>query len=102
MLNIVLLVGLLYLSWTVVWLVRSLWSCIKAFALSDLVRVKLQSSSYGWAGKTACMHALLSVVAVVSDNALLCSGHWCFRWNRKRVCNTGKVTIGKEYAIQVR
>ena len=49
--NIVLLIGLLYLLWTAVSLIRSLWSGIKAFVLSGLFRVKLKPSQYGWAGK---------------------------------------------------
>ena len=49
--NIVLLVGFLYLVRIAVFLTKSLWSGTKAFILSGLFRVKLNSSSYGWAGK---------------------------------------------------
>ena len=49
--NVVLLVGLLYLLRISVWVIRSLWSGTRAFILSGLFRVKLKSSSYGWAGK---------------------------------------------------
>ena len=48
--NIVLLVGLLCLLRIAVSLTGSLWSGTKAFVLSCLFRVKL-NSSYGWAGK---------------------------------------------------
>ena len=49
--NLVFLVGLLYLLRIIVWLTSSLWSGTKAFVLSDIFRVNLKSSSYGWAGK---------------------------------------------------
>ena len=49
--NIVFLVGLLYLLKIAISLTLSLWSGTKAFILSSLFRVKLNSSSYGWAGK---------------------------------------------------
>ena len=48
--NVVLLVGFMYLLRISVWIIRSLWSGTKAFLLNDLFRVKLNSSSYGWAG----------------------------------------------------
>ena len=49
--NVVLLVGFIYLLRISVWIIRSLWSGTKAFILNDLFRIKLNSSSYGWAGK---------------------------------------------------
>ena len=49
--NVVLLVGFMYLLRISVWIISSLWSGTKAFILNDLFRVKLNSSSYGWAGK---------------------------------------------------
>ena len=83
--NVVLLVGLLHLLRVSVWIIRSLWSGTKAFILSGLFRVKLNSSSYGWAGKelnilslVACYCVFIAVVTGASDG------------------------IGKEYAIQAR
>lgn len=82
--NVVLLVGLLCLLRVSVWIIRSLWSGIKAFILSGLFRVKLNSSSYGWAGKELSLVAcyvycmFIAVVTGASDG------------------------IGKEYAIQAR
>ena len=49
--NIVLVAGLWFLFKIAVWLLTSLWSGTKAFILSDMFRVKLKPSSYGWAGK---------------------------------------------------
>ena len=49
--NTVLVAGLWFLFKTAVWLLTSLWSGTKAFILSDLFRVKLKPSSFGWAGK---------------------------------------------------
>ena len=49
--DVVLLVGLLYLLWIALSLIRSLWSGTKAFILTGLFRVKLKPSTYGWAGK---------------------------------------------------
>ena len=89
--NVILLVGLVYLLRIFIWIIRSLWSGTRAFILSGLFRVKLNSSSYGWAGKDCffinggCM--LLYVLR---------SCHRRFRWNRKRICNTGKTFIIKD------
>ena len=48
--NVVLLVGLLYLLRMSVRIIRLLWSGTRAFILSGLFCVKLNSSAYGWAG----------------------------------------------------
>ena len=58
--NIVSLVGLLYLLRISVWIIRSLWSGTKAFILSGLFRVNL-NSSYGWAGKNFYHYESVSV-----------------------------------------
>ena len=71
--NVVLLVGALYLLRISVWIIRSLWSGTKAFILSGLFRVTLNSSSYGWAGKNLF---LLILFVKVCCCMLVCSTQW--------------------------